>query len=247
MPNAHINRFEWLKAVLQFEDLSPSAKTVASALAVKFANDGTAQINPSVRTLAAFTSQSIDTIKRAVKALVDAGWMERTEGRGRGNKTRYTLLSRGEVVQLSGQNKRCINPPSTNQKGAAAHQKESNDAPSYNKDKQSLEQTGGRTSHKRPDAISQFANRRFYGNGYDGPRLIPSTDHFALNEWNAWLTERGFPKLHQMPIKQLGEKRGNFGFWLPSKMPPQTDSEMDQARFFFEALCDWEVAAHAAQ
>ena len=54
MHSASINRFEWLKAVLQAEGLTPTAKTVASALAVKFFNEESGQMNPTQETLADF-------------------------------------------------------------------------------------------------------------------------------------------------------------------------------------------------
>lgn len=121
MSNGQINRFEWLKAVVQSGGLKDRTKTVGAALAVQFANDETGQINPSVRTLANYTTQSIDTVKRAVKELVDDGWLGRTEGRGRGNKTAYVLGSPGRVVSISTQSKGGNRAPLTERKGATVH------------------------------------------------------------------------------------------------------------------------------
>ena len=59
MSNPSINRFEWLKAVMQAEVLTPTAKNVATALAVQFANAETGQINPSQETLGGLSSRCI--------------------------------------------------------------------------------------------------------------------------------------------------------------------------------------------
>lgn len=111
MCNAQINRFEWQKAVLQSADLNATAKALASAMAVQFANDETGQLNPSVTTLADYLKASKASIKRAVKALVDGGWLGRTEGRGRGNRTVYRLLSPGRVVALPARKKGAESAP----------------------------------------------------------------------------------------------------------------------------------------
>ncbi len=116
-----MNRFEWLKAVLQDGDLPDRAKTIASVLAVQFANDDTGQINPSASTLADYIGASKDTVKRAVADLVAAGWIARTEGRGAGNRTQYTLLSPGKVVPFTGQKKGAELHLWPSKKGAELH------------------------------------------------------------------------------------------------------------------------------
>jgi len=45
-----LNRFQWLKVVLQSGAVSMTAKAIASALAVQYANDLTGKINPSALT-----------------------------------------------------------------------------------------------------------------------------------------------------------------------------------------------------
>ena len=228
MSRSQINRFEWLKAVLQNDQLTPSAKTIASALAVQFANDETGQINPSVRTLANYTTQSTDTVKRAVKALVDAGWMGRSEGRGRGNKTAYVLCSPGKVVPITAQNKGGTHAPSTEQKGAHMHLKGGTDAPSYNKDKQSFEQ--------RVAVPQWYRSHRFTGNAYDGPAVISSSNHDALYAWASWLKEQGLPALDRFPIEAPGKKNGSSFFLLPWKTPPIEANMNAEACEFFGSM-----------
>ncbi|WP_172332397.1 hypothetical protein [Mangrovicoccus sp. HB161399] len=97
MTAASVNRFEWLKAATRSE-LPTLSKVVATALAVQFADDRTGKLCPAVTTIAEFVGSSLSAVKRALKALVEGGWLGRTEGRGRGNLTRYTLLVPGKVV-----------------------------------------------------------------------------------------------------------------------------------------------------
>ena len=97
-----LNRFEWLKAVLQCADLNSSTKVVASALSVQFANDQTGQLNPSLKTLDEFLAgMFLAIMKRCLRQLVEFGWLFRTEGRGAGNSTEYDL--RVKRSHLSGQ------------------------------------------------------------------------------------------------------------------------------------------------
>tara|TARA_R110002074_G_scaffold139328_8_gene284945 strand:+ start:2389 stop:2826 length:438 start_codon:yes stop_codon:yes gene_type:complete len=130
MTGQTLNRFEWAKAVNR-SDLLDRAKTVAWALAIEFCNDDTGRLDPSLTTLAEATGKTVDTVKRAIRDLTDGGWLARTEGRGRGNKTEYTLLSPGKVIAISStkkgapmhQTKGGTDAPLTKEKGAPVHGK----------------------------------------------------------------------------------------------------------------------------
>lgn len=238
MPEAHINRFEWLKAVGQSDGLRDSAVRVAMALGLQFANDQTGQINPSIKTLANWTKQSTDTVKRAVRALVDAGWLVRTEGRGRGNKTAYVLCSPGKVVPMVTQNKGGTRAPLTKQKGAQMHQKGGTRAPSYIEDKQSLEQKGS--------MLHWYRSHHFAGNAFAGLVVVCSSDHDALYAWGRWLKKEGFPALDKFPIEQPGKKSGTSFFSLPWKRPPTDAGLIGEAREFFASMHDQENACAAS-
>jgi hypothetical protein len=236
MSNGQLNRFEWLKAVGQSEGIKDSAVRVAMALALQFANDQTGQINPSIKTLASWTKQSTDTVKRAVKALVDGGWLGRTEGRGRGNKTAYVLCSPGKVVPITAQNKGGSHAPLTEQKGATMHLKGGTDAPSHNKDKQSFEQRA---------AVPQwYRSHHFTGNAFAGLVVVSSSNRDALYAWGHWLKDQGFPALDYFPIEAPSKKNGSSFFSLPWKTPPVEAALIDEARSFFGSMLGSE-AAHA--
>lgn len=226
MFNAQINRFEWYKAVVQTDLLNPSTKTLASVLALVFANDETGQINPSVKTLANYTTLSIDTVKRAVKALIDGGWLGRTEGRGRGNKTAYVLCSPGKVVPLAMQNKGRTHAPLTKQKGAPTHRKGRTHAPSYNKDKQTNEQRGS-------------------GCPVLSVHVIHAVDEDKVASWNAWLADNGFPSLQQLPRIKGGDAQGP-GYLMPRRWVPSSEDDQNMVRRYVMWALDREEARYAA-
>ena len=101
MTRATLNRFEWLKLVMQTEGLSPTAKNVATALAVQFANDETGQLNPSQRTLADYLKVHVDTVKRVLRELRNAGWLLSLGDGGRGRAPVLRLLTPGKIVVLN--------------------------------------------------------------------------------------------------------------------------------------------------
>jgi len=171
MSSASNWRFEWLKAVTQAENLLPAAKVIATALSVQFANDETRQIDPEVTTLADCVKTSVDTVKRAIRALVDAGWLGKTEGRGRGNRTSYTLLSPGKIISFS-----------TQKKGGTS-------APFHYKDKQSSEQRACATVSGVPP-LPNFS-----------PRIVYDHDTENIAEWNRWLAKNRMPPIQSLPIR----------------------------------------------
>lgn len=227
MLNGRINRFEWYKAVVQTDLLNPSTKTLASVLALVFANDETGQINPSVRTLANYTKLSINTIKRAVKALIDGGWLGRSEGRGRGNKTAYVLCSPGKVVPLAAQNKGSTHAPLTGQKGPPMHRKGATHAPSYNKAKQTYEQRGDRCP-----ALSLH--------------VIHASDEGKVASWNAWLADNEFPSLQQLASIKGGDAHGP-GYLMPRRWVPSGEEDQGMIRRYVMWALDRDEVRYAAQ
>lgn len=245
MSKAQINRFEWLKAVMQSAELNATAKALASAMAVQFANEQTGQLNPAVDTLADYLKTSKDSIKRAVKALVDGGWLGRTEGRGRGNRTVYRLVSPGKIVAFRSA-KRVAEPApekgatphlQAKEKGADLRGKGGNAAPSYIE--QSLEQNGA--------ALEPWHHHQFSGKSYTGLTLIRESDHPKMSEWGRWLKAEGFPPLSLFPIREEGGRKSGPLVRLPWDEPPKTEAQRREARAFFASLLDTEGARHAAQ
>lgn len=93
-------RWGWLESVRRDTSLSTQARLVAHVLAMDFTNVKTVRCDPSYAQVAAVVGVSLDTIKRAVAALVDGGWLVRSTGRGRGHKSGYGFATRAKIVHL---------------------------------------------------------------------------------------------------------------------------------------------------
>lgn len=209
-----INRYEWLKAVLR-TPLADRCKTLASALAIQFANDETGLINPSVLTLAAHLQWSHDKVKRAIVELTDAGWMATTVGIGRGKRSSYALLSPGNVVAMrpiaaparpitvertaakGTQNDRAIPRGKVRRTEAKSTQ---NDAP-HTRHKQSFEQKA-RASEPPPHPESRLCVKVERGS-------------WQAEAWGKWLWSHRKPSLAELPALGLGN-----GYRLPWSTPP---------------------------
>jgi len=133
-------RWGWLESVRRDEALSPMARLVAHVLVLDFANRRTQRCDPSLREIAGVLGTSQDTVKRAIKVLVESRWIVREEGRGRGRASGYGFLTRAKIVPIKGGKSA---PPKggedapfyRSQKGADLHRKGGKSAPAYNKDK----------------------------------------------------------------------------------------------------------------
>lgn len=207
-----INRFEWLKAVLQ-SDLPDRAKVLASVLAVQFGNDETGQINPGLDRLAQYTRSSEDTVRRGVADLEKAGWLARTLGQGRGNRSVYVLLAPGNVAVLrpamkpvNRQNSATVQPAKRSQscnlkgkiKGGSPAAKRSQTCKPLYKEEQSFEQKG----QARPAPYCRAE--------------IKAGSWHAL-EWNKWLSDRGLPSLASLKALHI-----EGGYSTPYRTPPRS-------------------------
>ncbi|MEV8466089.1 helix-turn-helix domain-containing protein [Fluviibacterium sp. DFM31] len=235
--------------MLQVEGLSPTAKTVAGALAIQFANDETGRLNPSQATLADYLKVHRDTFKRALRKPRNAGWLMSFGDGGHGNAPEMRLLSPskivpfrrekgGEIAPVNAPERGADLPPQRTKRGGGFAAKGGRNYPPLYKDKQSLEQKGA--------ALDQFASTRFEGNAFDGLVVIPSRKWDGLNEWAEWLAGKGFPELCNRPVIHRGENGERF-YRLPSKKPPTTERGQRQAVEFFAALVDGGEVLHAAQ
>lgn len=246
MTTQTLNRFEWLKAVNR-ADLLPRCTKVAAALAVEFYNDGTGRLDPGLNKLAEATGQTVDTVKRAIRDLTEGGWLARTEGRGRGNKTAYTLLSPGKVVDLASakkgaavhRNKGGTEAPLTKEKGAPVQAKGRTGAPSYNKDQQ--------TKNKEGASPETFRHFQFSGKPFPGATLVSASKIEELAAWGRWLMAEGFPALSAFPIKCHGAKKGAEFFALPYEQPPTGMQATEDARAYFAAMHEPEGMRYAAE
>ncbi|WP_058281560.1 MULTISPECIES: hypothetical protein [Ruegeria] len=215
---SRLNRFEWLKAVLQCADLNSSTKVVASALSVQFANDRTGQLNPSLKTLDEFlVGMSLATIKRCLKQLVEFGWLFRTEGRGAGNHTEYDLRSPTKIIPFRRRKKDAPMSLSEGRKGSPVRDKGRMGDLSYIKKEQSIEQNlalepdlpnGGPSDSARVgSAQPEFVSRQSFG--------CRQWEQFTERMFGAWI-DRVLPEAIE---------NNERGYWLPGRFPPTNKNE----------------------
>ena len=243
MGSASINRFEWQKAVLK-SDLLARAKIVAAALALEFFNEKTGQLNPGTERLAEATGSTLDTVKRGIRDLVKAGWLGRTEGRGRGNKTSYQLCSPGQIIPLTRPKKGASVPqkkggtraPLDEEKGAPVRGKGGTRALSYIE--QSFEQKG---------AAREIAEDwRFSGRNLPGPETVFAREQHKLEDWGRFIKDRGLGALASIPLKRIGSK-GEVGYQLPWRDVPDDPDMQREAIDYFTSLLETLEVRHAAQ
>ncbi|MEP2682254.1 MAG: hypothetical protein ABJP44_11350 [Sulfitobacter sp.] len=218
-----LNRFEWLKAVLQCADLNSSTKVVAAALAVQFANDKTGQLNPSLKTLDTYlASVSLATIKRCLRHLDEAGWLFRTEGRGAGNCTQYELRAPCQIVPFRAKKKGASMRFQGEKKGSTLNEKGVTYETSYITDKRSEElmpstektYSDGQVPHiKSVDcSLGVFVSRQSFG----------------CRQWETFI-EKMFNTRIEHILPECVEN-GEYGYWLPSKFPPTDHSAWPAVR-----------------
>lgn len=162
-------RFAWSAAVRCDQGLNATARLVAHVLAFDFANAKTARCDPSHDDIVAIVGGSVATAKRAVRDLVQAGWIVKIAGQGRGNHSGYGFVTRGVVIKLKGvkfaPSKGVTDAPFYDPKrGQICTEKGSNMHPPLYKDKPYKNHKGGRDerSAKKPSAnpmVIQSAER----------------------------------------------------------------------------------------
>ncbi|WP_102110271.1 helix-turn-helix domain-containing protein [Oceaniglobus roseus] len=240
-----MNRFEWLKAVMQLRGVSASTKNVATALAVQFACDDTGQLNPKLATLVEYLGVSLATVKRAIRELADGGWLHRTEGRGAGNRTAYSLVSPGKIVPFRAAKRA---QSEVGKKGSqVSFQAEEKGSPVSRKGVTGELSYIEQSSEQKGAPFEAYRRHRFTGNICDGPMFIAQRDWQRLNPWVDWLRKRGLPKLCDMPLTAPGSTKGGTVFALPFRKPPEDDRRTAEALAYFAAMIDAREVRYAAQ
>jgi len=247
-----LNRFEWCDAIMALEHISASTKNVAYALAFKFFNGKTEQLNPSQETVADYLKVHRDTVKRAFRELRNAGWLL-CEGDGGRSRTRMLkLICPAKIIPFRGSKEGQGCTPNAQERGAEVH-------PPAEKRGGDLHQKGGgfapphiEEPYKEPKRAREtdWDRYRFDGSPFEGLRTVPLDDIDTLNPWAEWLRQNGFPRLCEMNAKRRGKDskgRETSAYVLPRSRPPETERQAEEARAYFTSIVDQEAAHHAAQ
>ncbi len=246
-------RWGWLDAVTADGTLSPTARLLAHVLVTNFSNHETAYCTPGTDTLAEKLSTTVATINRALRDLAAAGWLIRTEGRGRGRRSRPEIFflggsnvvpfivpkgpeptardrQKGSDTPASGVAKECISVRSKSErierKGADMRRESAKSAQSYNKaDPKNNQRASGRG--KTPVA-SQQSGRPDYS-AYDRA-TVPETWSGVLftimRGGNAEAAWNDWLTCHAFPtLAEIGPGSGADGWAVPCTLPPRPDGD----------------------
>lgn len=92
----------WMQSVRRDHALSMTARAIADYLATEKANRRTQLCNPSYREIAAVFGVSVDTVKRAIRDLIEAEWLCILEAGKPGQSAQYGFLSEAKITRLHG-------------------------------------------------------------------------------------------------------------------------------------------------
>ncbi|WP_177174676.1 helix-turn-helix domain-containing protein [Loktanella fryxellensis] len=245
-------RWGWLKAVTGDGELSPMARLLAHVLATQFSHHETAHCTPGTETLADALCTSVDTIKRALRDLAAAGWLIRTEGRGRGNRSEIFFLGGNNVVPMI-----CPKGPETSgharpkpaQAPSKGHEKGGKSAPFYNRNTAAkkgadMRGKGGKSAlsyiKDDPKNIQRAGQQSETSISPRSSGRMDWTNYDRATEPEKW--ERGLCDIkrgtyaedawnawladHGFPtLVQIGLGNGPDGWAVPFRMPPRVDDD----------------------
>ena len=224
IPDFNTRRFAWLKGVMADGELkSPIAKVLASVLITQFANAESGDCFPGNDVLAeSLGGVSHDTIQRAFKALAARGWLQRTEGRGRGNFSVVVFHFRAEVVKLhprekTGQNVHARTPEKAADlrfqvKEKAANLQAKGRKSAASRIEPNLNQKERVRELPRQEPVYQLKAVAHYGS-------------YREADWNTWLTKHGYLTLDK--IGHLDSDAVGRGYAVPFSRPPQPDNALE--------------------
>lgn len=134
-----------------------------------FADGDTGECWPSFATLAKLTQKSLDTIKRAIRELEQAGYIALRRGNGRGNQSVFTL----RVPPQKG----CTIAPLPVKRGAKLRKKGSKSAHAYKEE---------------PHQRTRMRERSNTEPWHRGKLIHVASGHNQQRLWRAWLAEEGW-------------------------------------------------------
>ena len=246
--NWKLGRWAWADAIDLDRTISLSAKALASKLVRNFAHSETAHCAPGSDTMAHALGTSTDSIKRLLRELTEAGWLVRTEGRGRGNRAQIVFLWGNNVVPMvrsdasgapandlqnepkrpaTGSEKRGADAPfysreKAAQKGADMGGKGGTGALSYNKaDLKSKKEK----SAQRKTPVSQQGSRRMDFTAYDRATTAANAafDRQTVPIDKGSHNEEGWNRWlseHGFPSLTQLDQRAGAGWAVPFRVKP---------------------------
>lgn len=234
-------RWAWLEAVNAAPDLPPIAKCLASVTVTQAADHISGDCLWRNDRFAIALGVSVDTIKRAFRALIAAGWLIRQDGRGRGNIAVITFMTpvswapksrtdKGRKPACKAKTTGCMTTLDTpvKQGGTAPFSGRGQ----KRKRVQHCMEKGAELHFPPIPPYKDTPNSLQKARGETGPRkpvlnLRAVAYHGSDRErgWNSWLTARGWPILAALGIK-LSDV-GGTGWEVPFRQPPAAENAIE--------------------
>ncbi len=247
-------RWAWLAGVNATLGLSPIAKCLAGVIVTQAADHLSGDCLWRNERFADALAVSVDTIKRAFRALADAGWLIRTDGRGRGNCAVLTLTAPCDLaaVQRIAKQGNPARRASTDKGAAAVATSKKGCIPaSAQSEKQGRTAPFSRDNRKRKrvqNCVEKGAELHFpptppykdtpnilqkgrVSGATEKPRLNnPFVAHHGSDresEWNTYLASRRWPSLAELGVKS-SDSQGT-GWEVPYRTPPGTHNSFENS------------------
>lgn len=216
--------------------LSKCARIIGIVIALRFRNKKTGLMCPAVPKIATVSGYSASSVKRGIRELETAGWLERTDGRGTGQFTKYRLRWPEKVATLGPAPEdddemlqKSTNHPLDVQfsasKGSRKDFQEITDEPFYNN--QNPNQKKGSAGN---------ADQRSSSHPITSLRFISEDMADELFDWDQKLAEWNLPPIQvlAMDVTESGKTGLLWPYrWVPSD--PQTLARVEAyARWLFE-------------
>lgn len=262
-------RWTWQSLVWRDKALPMVCKALVPLIVANAADHRTGVCLWSVPTFAEALAVSEDTIKRAFRALADAGWLARNSGRGRGNRSKLTFYIPENVVAFPAPESRSagLTQGSVDRPGRVTDgmEKGRSDAPFSGPGKASAaphkrvqprpEKGAGLHPRSVPKTFQKDTREATRGDGgppppYRGATFVAHQDRSADNDrraaWDDFLMKREGCRLDQ--FAEIGGDKDGPGWWVPMSRPPGSNCS-DTERMIVNRWLDnrrWHMEARLA-
>lgn len=231
------SRWDWHRAMMGDTTLNATAKNLGTVIVTQAADCSSGECWWHNDRFAEALGVTVSTVKRAFKALAEAGWLVRTDGRGRGNHATLIYLMPGNLVPISAAAARPKNRQTAPEKRSATatfstERRAPRDLTRAPKTVQRCTKKGAvlRFPPTPPykDSPNNLQRARAGDDGRPRPdlRAVASPGSWQFNDWNDWLKAHGFPSLSSLGIRSSNAQ--NAGFDVPYRTPPRPEDSTEE-------------------
>lgn len=262
-------RWTWQTLAWRDESLPTICKALVPVIVANAADHRTGVCLWSIPTFAEALAVSEDTIKRAFRALADAGWLARNSGRGRGNRSKLIFYIPENVVAFPAPELRSAPQPQPSDDRADTAEmgtEKGGKAAPFLRGERSTDGTQKRVQpctekgaglHPRSSPKNIQKNAREAAREADGPpppyrgaMNVAHQDRAADNDrraaWDDFLMKLEGVRLDQ--FAEIGGDKDGPGWWVPMSRPPGSNCSDTERMIVNRWLANrrWHLDVHLA-